>query len=150
MKYLKLYEESNSVNKINWEMIEDIKDMSLEYLDGGCMLGLYVYGVHLYWLPDRKDKKVLGNGESIYRFYYSHENGFREEWSTKKVKNSNGRAWLHYNNSDKLGQICYVIILYGKYGDSKYGYSMMRNPEISNELIDRIKEAYPNEDIRSS
>ena len=42
MKYLKLFEAEKKKNHINWEMIEDIKDMSLEYLDEGMVLDILI------------------------------------------------------------------------------------------------------------
>ena len=47
MKYIKLYESINN-NKlikesINWKMVEDIKDMSLEYIDEGFVLYIDIY-----------------------------------------------------------------------------------------------------------
>lgn len=68
MKYLKLYEAysgidmKNEVNRsINWKMVDDIKDMSLEYLDDDFRLIIDVY------LTDIGKHEMLG-----YRLTYDH------------------------------------------------------------------------------
>lgn len=51
MKYIKLYEAILGTDEvkdkftpyINWKMIEDIKDMSLEYLDMGLLLNITIF-----------------------------------------------------------------------------------------------------------
>lgn len=119
MKYLKAYESHDSFGTINWLMIEDIKDMSLEYLDDGFILGIYVYS------------SKFG---AIYRLTYCHNDGVNGHWRLKDKNN-------HWDNSDKLGHIFYSILLYN-ISDAKH------YPKESKELISRIEEAYPDEDIR--
>lgn len=113
--------ESSSVDTINWAMIEDIKDMALEYLDDNYLLAIYVYD---------------DTHKSIYRLFYSHENGVQDVWRLKEANKN-------WSNSDKLGKIYYRILLYNLLDDGTNN----TNTD-SNDLIDRIKEAYPNEDIR--
>lgn len=45
MKYLKRINETIESDDINWGIIEDIKDMSLEYLDDSYILGIHVYSL---------------------------------------------------------------------------------------------------------
>lgn len=124
MKYIKLYESHTKYKypgSINWDMIENIKDMSLEYLDDNYALGIYVYS-----------KKT---SESIYRMFYTHQNGVQEDWRLKATQ----KPW---SNSDKLGQIFYRVLLYNI---SDRGSPLHRDK--SNELRERILMAYPSEDI---
>lgn len=113
-------------------MIEDIKDMSLEYLDDNYLLAIYVCG---------------DTHSSIYRLFYSHENGVQDVWRLKKGY-SDETCSKYYSNSDKLGKIYYRILLYNLLDDGTNNtLNIIANTD-SNDLIDRIKEAYPNEDIR--
>ena len=72
MKYIKYYKlfEANDIDQlINWEMINDIKDMSLEYLDDGYRLIIIVY----YRIP-------VGNRlEEIYSLVYDHSTNKEEK-----------------------------------------------------------------------
>ena len=122
MKYIKYYKlfEANDIDQlINWEMINDIKDMSLEYLDDGYRLIIIVY----YRIP-------VGNRlEEIYSLVYDH--------STNKEEKLN----IDNMNINKK-YIKYHITLHKKV-DNYHIYDNTKTIE----LHERIMSAYPKENI---
>lgn len=83
MKYIKNFNESISSEDtkevfepyIDWNMIYDIKDMSLEYLDEGYDLEIFVFYKHfyIYWLRynHNEDYKYWYPTSSLYRLFSS-------------------------------------------------------------------------------
>ena len=131
MKYLKTYKlfESNKptgldINDvfepyINWNLIDDAKDMSLEYLDEDMVLFLDI----IY------DDKY----EIYYMSFSSYVNFSR--WR---------RSYLTEDSLYKLKPIDKSKLIYQFYLTNKYG---LYDISASKELVSRIKEAYPNENV---
>lgn len=116
MKYLKLFEADSKKNHINWEMIEDIKDMSLEYLDEGFTLNIIII---------EKSYPIVPSNFFI-NIEYNHRGEIKEGDLDK----------YDYISEYKFG---YSISLMNK------SYDNPVNINKTNELMDRIRYAYPNE-----
>lgn len=123
MKYIKLYEEIDQsfidqVSQfINWKMISDIKDMSLEYIDNEYTLHIFVF-------------YTMNNGISVktMRLTFNHTQSDID--------------WGIHRDIEKKENIYYRVRLIGK----KSGDFILNN-EKTIELVDRIKDAYPNEKV---
>ena len=74
MRYLKSINEHNKDyfnDLINWEMIADAKELSLDYLDQGMLFSIY----------------VLNGGRQVYREHYSHDpNEVEKVWVDNDYK----------------------------------------------------------------
>ena len=127
MKHLKSYNESivsqglkDMLNDyINWKLIDDAKDMSLEYLDQGMRLTLWAdYGVN------------KGTSKELYSISYCHE------YQNEDIINPSiyTRCYLEYGGTVRYGMFL---------DDFNSGVCF----EESKELVDRLKEAYPDEII---
>lgn len=129
MKYLKTFEgiepikliEDYLSKMINWDMIKDIKDMALEYLDDGYELGIHIKN---YTLDDVFHRM-------IYTIEYSHDR-YDEDWV-----DLHGLFYIGDNIEYR------IFLMIDKGWPSKIKY----DKDMSLELISRIKEAYPNEII---
>lgn len=125
MKHIKLYESFNNFdedvkNLINWNLVEDIKDMSLDYIDNGLTLSIYIRALfnkhRQHWL---------------YRIIFNHEKCFSQNvWEDNKFIEIEG-----YSNL----RIEYGITLFLE----ETGQCIYDGQE--KELVDRVKEAYPEE-----
>lgn len=130
MKYLKLYEAySNIDNKIgeliNWKFIDDVKDMALEYLDDGFLLIVDIY-------PVLKPSTTIRSAKSrLYSLRYDH--------------NTDDLKFYYYADISKIEDIIYHITLHSHVEADYHSFDL----EKTKELIDRISEAYPDENIRS-
>lgn len=122
MKYLKLFEAYTIDNRvkdlINWNLINDLKEMSLEYIDDNCFLTMVI-------------RVVCGFKLYTYSLRYNHERDeLREscsEYTTSIVRPQYSNIKI-YNNPDDTG------------------FSWL-NSDYSKELQLRIMEAYPDENI---
>lgn len=123
MKYIKLYEEIDQsfiyqVSQfINWKMISDIKDMSLEYIDEGYTLHIFVF----YTMNNGISAKTM-------RLTFNHKQSDID--------------WGIHRDIEKKENIYYKVRLISK----KAGNFILNN-EKTIELVDRIKGAYPNEKV---
>ena len=128
MKHLRIFEDFEDedfegfyTTFINWDLIADVKDMALEYIDNNMLLRITVC-----------DKNI-----------FIYINTFTHTTDTKK--------WNPLNTTieciDDLGSvdISYVIYLRNWVSDDDRSI----NEESSNELISRLQEAYPEEKIYS-
>ena len=126
MKYLKRFNESNN-DTYNKELIELTKDLSLEYLDDWCVLNYYIMSLD--------GRKMFYGGQ------FSHgEDRFRK-----------------YCRIDSPQPFQYLIMVSGKPYEKTLGISRDdenisvtwndENEELSNELVTRLKEIYPDENI---
>ena len=135
MRYLKLYEwyKSAVVDRspkqveelfspyINWEMIQDVKDLSLEYLDKGITLELYI----------SVDEVV------IYEMYFNHD-----------INKSNYK-WNRTQQDDVDAIEYYFDFLPVKRMDNTFSVEMRR--EVNEDLfefVDILKSMYPDEKIK--
>jgi len=107
IKFFEAYEVDDRIRYlINWKMIEDVKDMALEYIDNGLTLVIFIY-----------------YKSRLYELVYNHDID-----SFKKLAS----FWSH-------DELRYLIELHiGEYE------TVINQTE---ELVDRVKEAYPNEKI---
>ena len=139
MKYIKLYEAILSTDEvkdkftpyINWEMIEDIKDMSLEYLDNNLILD-----IEIFYDITPKDWSTV-HELTIYSMEYSHD-----------IKSCSVDWHLIYEVVGEVirGNIVYKVFLFKKvYQWQPNNTSVAKNE--TNELISRLEEAYPNINI---
>ena len=121
MRYLKSINEHskdylNSI--INWEMIADAKELSLDYLDQGMILTIY----------------VLNDGMLLYIEIYSHDlNDVEKVWDERIIVYK--------------FDIRYKFFL-SEYVDGDDYHKPTENCYIfKNELVDILKEMYPDEKI---
>lgn len=118
MKYLEAYNffnDTNLVDCINWNMISDIKDMSLEYIDDGCTLYIDIYkGFERSGYVNVCDVKYNHNINSI---KYYEDNIFK--------------------NNSELTYHVYIGNGTNKHDGTNAIYTF--------ELRDRLREAYPKE-----
>ena len=135
MKYLKLYEgwikgevslKDMFSPYIDWEFIKDAEDMSLEYLDRGLYLSLFVYY----------------ESKPLYAVYYANYKEVNPFWfqifiSDGHVLDKNN---IKYNVS---------ILNADPENNDRPGYASICIEE-SNELGDRLKSAYPDKKIMVS
>ena len=133
MKYLKTYESSldsitfDSIKEeltglVNWELIQDAEDASLDYIDIGDTLYIYVsYGLRYF-----------------YSIEFNHSVN-KNEWR-RAIAN-----WMVFNTTDKLksDMISYVINLSKS---SKHDIDYRNGDELRNLL----SEMYPDEKIKAS
>lgn len=128
MKYLKKYklferfEESDTQNVfepyVNWDMIETLKDMSLEYLDEGMTLTL----------------EIIYLDKSFYFMKYNHEK-LNSSWNCTFDDLTEGPYELEPIKPNYITYKFYLI---------KIGKTTVKS---GHELRSRMKEAYPNENI---
>ena len=131
MKYLKLYESmATDMSRVqveelfspymNWDMIADAKDMSLEYLDKGLELEMIVTVNHII----------------IYEMYFSHND-------------SNSSQWCSTNQYD-VNHIDYYFDFSSPSNRYKsYPLDTSLEEDLSG-FLDRLKEVYPSEKIHKS
>jgi len=143
MKYIKLYEayklgdekrtEELFSSLIDWDMIENIKDMSLEYLDEGKILC-----IGIAYDEDKKKRDPW-----LQYYYRSPVNNDHIAYITFTHRNYNIK-WIKFYLEDKVTSdyISYNFYLY-KEPNGPY----IRN---TNELVKRIKLAYPDKNIKSA
>lgn len=129
MKYLKLFEstldelEDLVRSKINYDMIDDLCDMALDYVDGG-----YKLYIVLSISTSHQNRHTL--------MYFSFNHDVREFAMERGIS---GVDFLI--NELKLNKLTYFIQLASRIGYTKKSTSLCK------ELIDRAKEAYPDENI---
>ena len=112
-------------------MISDIKDMSLDYIDGGLTLFIFI---HAYIPEERgnacKRYNAVCFGGTIYSIVFDHLIDDIKEGSC--------------DDYSKIIYIKYSVLL-GK--DNIFQAERVYDFEKSYELLDRVKRAYPNERI---
>lgn len=130
MKYIKVFEEYKFIKVtklvedylsklINWDMIKDIKDMSLEYLDEGYELMIWIYN-------------NSGNEHQLVYFIGFSHSDCEEEWQD-------------LDHIFKLGDETEYRIRFRRHN----GVVICDMNDIGmKEFNDRIKAAYPNENIK--
>ena len=125
MKHLKRFNESLEKPPYNEDLINDIKELSLEYLDDNCILNYYIqsldgknlfYGGQYSHYEDRFNKYISVNKPVKYVVMISNKP------YQKKVLGSSIRGDQFINQSDY-------------------------NKELSIELVSILKEIYPDENI---
>jgi hypothetical protein len=112
---------------INWHIIQDIKDMSLEYIDDGYMLRLVVImttpaengGVNLFAVVNKE------YSYPVYLLWYDHDQSDEEyDYVTR------------FDKGDiDISKIVYRVNIFPKNGDY--------NSDLSSELASRVMSAYP-------
>lgn len=134
MKYLKLYESFEDQvkleinNLLNNNLINDVKDMSLEYLDSGMTLIINVYSTSRGMLSPTHVRIFR-----ILEYKYSHE---LDEY-----------VWILDNVTLPIMRLSYEFIL-----KKRLRYSVISSTQGNNscdvackELYERVRMAYPNE-----
>lgn len=122
MRYIKLYESIYEV-AINMNLINDAKDMALEYLDEGMNLNLLVFANSCKWVD------TIGIGSIwIYEVRFSH---------TRDISKP-------CNPNSKLKEDDHIL-----YSATIYKSNILQKKETL-ELIRRLKRAYPNEIIHTN
>lgn len=140
MKYIKLYKEINSYNYsyidthciINWNMIYDVIDMALEYLDVGHNLIIKVISI------DIRDDKTLKEYPVLYYLDYSH--AYKSEQINKEL-------FSYWSTKDK-NYFKNIKIEYNIYFDPNL-YSLYFTILHTKELIERVCLIYSNENIKT-
>ncbi len=164
MRYIKSYKlyESKQLDvksMVNWNLINDLKDLALEYLDKGDTVEEYNVFLNVipgneksanilkstYWEKNRDDNEK-SNQYLIYSGYFNHEiDEFNDvmnyEWGGGK-----GSEFITYK-----AKIENFIELINKYHlNLSYSISyeiMMEDTENEKELVNRLKQIYPKENI---
>lgn len=122
----KVFESESHIDEIDFDMINDAKDMALEYLDMGYTLEIDVCCGIIENTVNVDKKRYDPNPHSkgiIYSLKYSHD-----EEKTK---------W--YKETGDYNLIMYYFIIY-KEKEGEY----TENSDKSFEIVSRIMEAYPN------
>lgn len=119
--YLKMHNSEDIKDRINFKMIEDIKDMALEYIDMG-------FSLHIDIFFRSSDLHII----PICFVSFSHD---KSELKYEKI--------ICVEDNIKFVDINYRILLlpHIKYFDQKYIRELIK------ELKSRISEAYPKEII---
>lgn len=141
MKYLKSYKifesfEESDVQEvfepyINWELVRDVKEMSLEYIDDGMILNLEIsYG---------KYESVLKPPFYIYHMQYNHD-GIIKNWKPESFGQLTEGPY-ELEPIDKSEMVYQFYLVDGVVRNGAYC------PSEDKELESRIREAYPNEII---
>lgn len=141
MRYLKTYENSKQLvklkDRINWDLINDAKDMALEYLDEKYSLIVEI----IIPVPSRN----WGDRTFLYTFIFDHDGDTKRGSLDSIIKEDIVISYLiaiirihppemHLHISDdELNSINKKIMTDGKI--------------MQEELISRLSEAYPNEII---
>jgi hypothetical protein len=113
MKHLKRFNESSEEElPYNEDLIEDLKELSLEYLDEDCILN--------YFIQSLDEKTIFYGGE-----YSHHRDRFNK-----------------YSNIDRPFR--YMVMISDEHKSRQVS---LFNRELSIELVDRLKEIYPGENI---
>lgn len=128
MKYIKLYEEIDQsfiyqVSQfINWKMISDIKDMSLEYIDEGYTLNITVFSI------------MHNNGISpkIMKLVFNHTQS-DIIWGIPRVV-----------EKEDISYRVKLVYKHGKFDSNKKISEILK----TSELLKRINDSYPNEKVR--
>lgn len=130
MKYIKLFESKDYMDEkeieaifkshINWKMIEDIKDMALEYFDNRMVL--YI------------DISVRYN--TLCSLKYSHYDNYIKWYSVYHKE--------YFKDPSPNDDLRYKIVLDNSYKSVNFA---VNNGLTRGELISRVKDAYPNENI---
>ena len=138
LRYLKSYKLFESFEEsdvqdvfepyINWELVRDVQEMALEYIDEGMILNLEIsYG---------KYESVLKPPFYIYHMQYNHD-GIIKNWKPESFNNlTEGPYELESIDKSEMVYQFYLVDELGLY-----------SKEEDKELESRIKEAYPNENI---
>ena len=119
---------------INWDMIQDIKQMSLEYLDEGLALRLSV----------RNGGEKYRNSKPIWRMQFTHRNDYHnrdfdnQHSINYRINPGNYEGWYNAYKGEEIN-IIYNILLRS---NEKRHYTETL------ELIGRIRDAYPNENFK--
>ena len=139
MRYLKSYKIFESFEEsdvqdvfepyINWELVRDVQEMSLEYIDGGMILNLEIsYG---------KYESVLKPPFYIYHMKYNHD-GIKRTWKPESF-NTLTEGPYELEPIDKSEMVYQFYLVDGNTG--------LYCGDEDKELELRIKEAYPSENI---
>ena len=130
MKYLKLFEnkiEDFFKDKINWDLIESLKDISLIYLEeNGHQINIEVYSCHV-----NKGVISMTKSGSIYTESFSCDN---------KVSFFRNQDYVIPGSIDtynKYHRLLYRFYMSGFAGDKDYTQT----------ILSRIRKMYPNETI---
>ncbi len=127
MKYLKSYtllNESFHENVLNRNLINDAKDMALEYID----MGMYLH-IDVFSDERTNPNNVSMNSVWIYEVVFDHN---------RDISND-------YNEHRKIKNILYLIQLHSPTAYPSEKEKLYHNMTI--ELRERLKMAYPNEII---
>ena len=155
MKYLKLmesyhirlYEElirgdyvKNIISShVNYDMINDIKDMSLEYLDEG-----YLLSINGLYKIDFSNEDTLRDYNKYYHIEHWHrqlEIGYLSIFYMKYYHTKDEERWNIFDD--------FWEPYFNKINDDDIYYHVQLNKyisydDINNELIERVTDAYPN------
>lgn len=124
MKYIRLYEHKFYIDSlINWDLIKDAKDMALEYIDEGFTLYLFVL-VDEKYRYNSKAFRILNLEFDHNTFIANKDYTYSTELAIKRIKNMETKYEM--------------VLMNTHYVD---------NPKYLDELINRLKSAYPNENI---
>ena len=127
MKYLKKYVIFEGVSKdgvgYNEDLIETLKELSLEYLDDYCILNYYIM--------------TLNGDKMFYGGQYSHGD---DRFNCYNMDTPGNLKKIGPNS----GHLKYLIVI----SDNPYGVKIPPyNEEKSKELVSRLRELYPKENI---
>lgn len=136
MEFIKSWSlfESESIfikDKTNMDIIQEIKDLALEYIDNGLTLYYYVY------LKYNAITSNLQSGNNILTGYLNHDVD-RINW-VKLTRFEYEKSISDFQN----------LSYHFSIDDSRYEIEDSTLEEFEKELLDRIKGLYPNERISS-
>lgn len=132
MKYIKLFEnysdsewDSRYSEYINWYLINDAKDLALEYIDNGFVLAYYIY---------------VGS-DNLLNGIYTHEIDSMKRFTIRETERF---AYSHQYDRFFDGGIAYTFQLYK---EDRTRVSASKHKKYKNEL-ERLTKMYPDEKIK--
>ncbi len=128
MKHLKRFNEGSEELSYNKDLIETLKEISLEYLDEFCILNYYIMS--------------LNGSKMFYGGQYSHREDRLNNYS--KIKSNTGSLKYLIMISDKPYQ---KKVVGSSFREDQFINQADFNKEKSNELVGRLREIYPREII---
>lgn len=144
MKYLLRYNEVRTNDQflqeeisrwINWDLIELVKDLSLEFLDDG-----YTTGLEITYLVDDDGFDVE---YSIYEIDYEHDSNDDGTWSMGSIN----KVLSDFINQHQECKFIYTLMVYKMELDIPYKVTDLDKSTMY-EFISRLKKSFPDETIR--
>ncbi len=128
MKHLKRFNEGSEELSYNKDLIETLKEISLEYLDEFCILNYYIMS--------------LNGSKMFYGGQYSH---YEDRFNCyNKIKSNTGSLKYLIMINDKPYQ---KKVVGSSFREDQFINQSDFNKEKSNELVGRLREIYPREII---
>jgi len=169
MKWIKSYKlyESNQLDvksMVNWNLINDLRDLALEYLDKGDTVEEYNVFLNVipgneksanilkstHWEKNRDDNEE-SNQYLIYSGYFNHEIDEFDDVINYEWGGGQGSGFImHKAKIENFIELLNGTFKYQLNLSYSISYEiMMEDTENEKELVNRLKQIYPKENITS-